>query len=126
MSIGHVNGRKNMTEEKNKVVNLEISESMIRNLIHVVRGKQVMLDSDLARLYQVETKVFNQAVKRNLDRFPDEFYFQLTNEEYNSLRSQIVTSKGKGASIKDAGKKCFGVNRIEDEKIVRDILNRLK
>lgn len=50
----------------------------------------------LAELYQVETKVFNQAVKRNMERFPKEFCFQLTREEYNSLRSQIVTSKGKG------------------------------
>ena len=55
-----------------------------------------MLDSDLATLYQVETKVFNQAVKRNIERFPDNFRFRLTNEEYDSLRSQFVTSKGKG------------------------------
>lgn len=53
-----------------------------------------MLDSDLARLYQVETKVFNQAVKRNIKRFPESFRFQITEEEYNSLRSQFVTSKG--------------------------------
>ena len=51
-----------------------------------------MLDSDLAMLYQVETKVFNQAVRRNIDRFPDNFRFQLTKEEYDDLRSQIVTS----------------------------------
>ena len=55
-----------------------------------------MLDSDLAALYQVETKVFNQAVKRNIERFPEEFRFQLTNEEETSLRSQIVTSNGRG------------------------------
>lgn len=75
---------------------LDISEVTIKNLIHVVRGQQVMLDSDLARLYQVETKVFNQAVKRNIERFPERFCFQLTKEEYDSLRSQFVTSKGKG------------------------------
>lgn len=74
----------------------EINENTIRNLIYVVRGQQVMLDSDLAMLYQVETKVFNQAVKRNIERFPDEFRFQLTRNEYNVLRSQFVTSKGKG------------------------------
>lgn len=55
-----------------------------------------MMDSDLAALYQVETKVFNQAVKRNLVRFPDAFRFQLTDEEYEGLRSQIVTSNGRG------------------------------
>lgn len=54
------------------------------------------MDSDLAMLYQVETKVFNQAVKRNIARFPEKFRFQLTKEEYDSLRSQIVTSNGKG------------------------------
>lgn len=55
-----------------------------------------MMDSDLAMLYQVETKVFNQAVKRNIERFPEKYRFQLTKEEYDSLRSQIVTSNGKG------------------------------
>jgi len=48
----------------------------IKNLIHIIRGKQVMIDSDLAKLYQVETKTFNQAVKRNIKRFPDSFHFQ--------------------------------------------------
>ena len=71
---------------------MAISETTIKNLIYVIRGQQVMLDSDLAELYQVETKVFNQAVKRNMERFPKEFCFQLAREEYNSLRSQIVTS----------------------------------
>ena len=61
----------------------------------MVRGHQVMLDSDLAKLYKVETKVFNQAVNRNLDRFPDNFRFQLTKEEFDALRSQIATSNGK-------------------------------
>ena len=65
----------------------------IENLILNIRGKQVMLDRDLARLYGVETKALNQAVKRNIERFPEDFMFQLTNEEFeNNLRSQIVTS----------------------------------
>ncbi len=68
----------------------------IRSLIYTVRGQQVVLDSDLAKLYKVETKVFNQAVNRNLDRFPDNFRFQLTKEEFDALRSQIATSNGKG------------------------------
>ncbi len=61
----------------------------IESLIHIIREQQVMLDSDLARLYGVETKVLNQAVKRNIQRFPEDFMFQLTKEE--CLRSQIVT-----------------------------------
>ena len=63
----------------------------IQNLIYVIRGQRVMLDSDLARLYEVETKVLNQAVKRNITRFPDNFMFQLSKDEWQSLRSQIVT-----------------------------------
>jgi hypothetical protein len=56
-------------------------------MIYTIRGQQVMLDSDLAMLYQVETKAFNQAVKRNIERFPENFRFQLTKEEYDHLRS---------------------------------------
>ena len=59
--------------------------------IYALRGKQIILDGDLAVLYQVETKVFNQAVKRNIERFSNDFRFQLTKEEYESLRSQFVT-----------------------------------
>ena len=64
----------------------------IQNLIYVVRGKQVMIDSDLAMLYNVETKVLNQAVSRNIKRFPERFRFQLTSLELENLRSQNVTS----------------------------------
>ena len=63
----------------------------INSKIYTIRGLQVMLDEDLAKLYDVETKVFNQAVKRNIERFPDNFRFQLTKNEYENLRSQIVT-----------------------------------
>lgn len=73
---------------------LIIAQKEIEHLIYTIRGKQVMLDSDLAKIYQVETKVFNQAVKRNIERFPDSFRFQLTQDEFDAinLRSQIVTS----------------------------------
>jgi len=64
----------------------------IQDRIHTIRGLQVMQDNDLAEIYEVETKTFNRAVKRNIDRFPDPFRFQLTKEEYENLRSQIVTS----------------------------------
>ena len=72
------------------------NEDEIKSLIYTVRGVQVMLDSDLARLYGVETKVFNQAVSRNAKRFPERYRFRLTSEEHESLRSQIVTSNGNG------------------------------
>lgn len=83
-------------EQKIQLPDMVVSDKAIQNLIYVVRGQQVMMDSDLAALYQVETKVFNQAVKRNIARFPDEFHFQLTDEEYEDLRSHIVTSNGRG------------------------------
>ena len=63
----------------------------LRSKIHMIRGKQVMLDSDLADLYGVTTKAFNQAVKRNIARFPDDFMFRLTEKEFSPLRSQSVT-----------------------------------
>jgi len=68
----------------------------ITNRIYTLRGVHVMLDEDLAKLYEVETKALNQAVKRNKERFPDEFMFQLTEEEYENLRSQFVTSSWGG------------------------------
>lgn len=74
-------------------------ENKVESLIRVIRGQQVMLDRDLAELYGVETKYLNQAVKRNLGRFPDDFRFQLTKEECS--RSQIVTlNEGRGSNIK--------------------------
>ena len=69
--------------------------------IHTLRGVQVMLDTDLAELYAVETKVLNQSVKRNGERFPEKFMFQITSSEFNSLRSQFVTlNKGRGHNKK--------------------------
>jgi len=72
------------------------NDDSLNNLIYEIRGKQVMLDSDLAMLYQVETRVLLQSVKRNLDRFPEHFMFRLTEEEFHFLRSQIVISNGSG------------------------------
>ena len=70
----------------------------IQKKIYEIRGKQVMLDFDLAALYGVETKVLKQGVKRNIRRFPIDFMFELTQEEFNSLRSQIVTSNKRGGT----------------------------
>ena len=177
---------------------VEIMPPDVENLIYVVRNKQVMVDSDLAMLYQVETGALNRAVKRNIARFPEDFRFQLIKDEYENLKCQFGTSNGSGtengyvdvgtlnilskkkenvavtvytqqrtklsqtdvdnfnaqypkldvkytrafhdrflildktkayhvgASLKDAGKKCFGINLIEDAGIVRDILQRLE
>ena len=71
--------------------------TVIQQKIFEIRGQKIMLDFDLANLYEVDTKVFNQAIKRNLDSFPGDFMFQITNDEWDSLRSQIVTLKnGRG------------------------------
>ena len=66
---------------------------VIQSKIYVIRGQRVMLDVDLAAMYGVETKALNQSVKRNIERFPEDFMFQLTKGEFEILRSQIVTSK---------------------------------
>lgn len=70
---------------------------LVQNLIYEIRGKKVMLDYDLAKLYHVETKVLNQAVKRNIKRFPSDFMFRLDSVEFANLKSQIVTSSWGGS-----------------------------
>ena len=81
--------------KKNEIAKVESASIQplenIENLIHIIRGKQVMLDRDLARLYGVETKRLNEQVKRNIERFPEDFMFQLTREEAESSRSQFAT-----------------------------------
>jgi hypothetical protein len=73
-----------------------MNSSVIQEKIFEIRGEKVMLDFDLASLYGVETKALNQAVKRNIERFPGDFMFQLTENEYKNLKSQIVTSSWGG------------------------------
>ena len=73
-----------------------LEKMAIESLIYEIRGQKVMLDRDLAKLYGVETKVLNQAVKRNIKRFPEDFMFQLSHEEFTDLMSQIVTSSWGG------------------------------
>ena len=87
---------KNAQEKTAEIIPVTVDTKDVKSLIHVIRGKQVMLDSDLAMLYQVETKAFNQSVTRNIERFPENFRFQLTKEEYDVLRSQNATSNGRG------------------------------
>lgn len=71
---------------------------IIQSKIYEIRGQKVMLDFDLAELYGIETKVLKQAVKRNLKRFPSDFMFELTKEEFGNLRSQFVTSNKRGGT----------------------------
>lgn len=80
-------------EENKLAIQNELTNEDIRNLIYTIRGKQVMIDSDVAMLYHYETKNVNKAVKRNIDRFPEEFCFQLIENEFETLRFQIGTSK---------------------------------
>lgn len=68
----------------------------VQQAILMLRGQRILLDSDLARIYQVETKVLVRAVKRNIERFPEDFMFQLSTEELQALRCQNGTSKGRG------------------------------
>ena len=79
-----------LVDEEANVVKYDTEN--IKNLIYTIRGKQVMLDSDVAMLYHCETKYINRVVKRNIERFPEEFCFQLTEKEFQNLRCQFVTS----------------------------------
>lgn len=81
-----------MSDGQNNVLPAE----RIERSIYRIRGQKVMLDTDLAELYGVETRVLVQAVKRNIDRFPEDFMFQLSKEEFDTLRSQTVTSSSWG------------------------------
>ena len=82
-----------------------LNEHQIRSKIHSIRGKHVMIDRDLALLYGVETRVLNQAVKRNIERFPEGFMFQLTEEESDNLISQFVTSSSGYGEIEESENK---------------------
>jgi len=84
-----------MTDSQTTQVAL-ISSDTLTGSILVIRGHKVMLDADLAALYGVETKALNQAVRRNIERFPDDFMFQLTSDEMEDLRSQTVTASSWG------------------------------
>ncbi len=84
-----------MPEERNN--NLMLPDEIIMNKIYLIRDQKVMIDRDLAELYGVETKVLKQQVKRNVERFPGDFMFELTKGEFDNLRSQFVTSSWGGA-----------------------------
>ena len=81
-----------MEQHDDNTVQKSLPDEILMSRIYVFRGQKVMLDSDLAELYGVETKVLKQAIRRNIERFPPDFMFELDEFEFNSLRSQIVTS----------------------------------
>lgn len=85
-----------MIEENKLTIQNELTIEDIKNLIYTIRGKQVMLDSDVANIYHCETKYVNRVVKRNIERFPKEFCFQLNENEFESLRCQFVTLNENG------------------------------
>lgn len=96
-----------MPTKKSKQI---IPQEIIENKILLIRGKKVMLDRDLATLYEVKTKALNQAVKRNSDRFPQDFMFQLNIKEIKELRSQIVTLvKGKYSKYNSSAFTEYGI-----------------
>ncbi len=78
----------------------KLIKSEIESRIFIIRGKQVMFDRDLARLYNVQTRVLNQTVKRNANRFPEQFMFQLNSEEFDNWKSQIVTSNSEKMGLR--------------------------
>ena len=88
-----------MPAQKSSASGLPVPVQLIERRIYLIRGQKVMIDTDLAELYGVPTKVFNQAVKRNIGRFPADFMFQLNYQEVRISRSQIVTLK-RGQNIK--------------------------
>ena len=95
--------KKKPTEPKPATSIAAVQAAQIEQVIHVIRGERVMLDTDLAELYGVEVKALNQQVRRNQDRFPADFMFQLTEEEWAALRSQFVTlNAGRGRHRKYA------------------------
>jgi phage regulator Rha-like protein len=91
-----------MAKQKKEIQSILPDEKIIRK-IYIIREQKVMLDFDLAALYDVETKVLNQGVKRNINRFPEDFMFRLTSKEWLSMRSQFVTSSNQISDIQLVG-----------------------
>ena len=109
----------------------------IENMIYEIRDKQVMLDKDLAFLYKCTngTKDINKADKRNIERFPEEFYFQLTKEEFEKLRFQTGTTNvsrtlphvftEQGVAMLSSVLKTFSINKLEDDAVIQGLLQNL-
>lgn len=101
--------------------------AVIQNRIYEIRGHKVMLDFDLAELYEVETRVLNQAVKRNPDRFPEDFMFRLTESEWAVMRSQIVTASKTGMSSQTVmTSNEIAKNKVGDKVLISQIVTSKK
>lgn len=87
-----------------------VSDEIVMSKIYMIRGQKVMLDRDLAELYNVETRVLNQTVRRNIKRFPADFMFQLTKEEMEKWKSQIVISNSEIMGLRNP--RWFFLNRV--------------
>jgi ORF6N domain len=94
-----------------EVVKAGISDKDIADKIYIIRGIKVMLDRDLAEMYDVQVKALNQSVKRNIERFPEDFMFQLSEGEWSNLKSQFVTS-----SLKQSNTGWGGLRKVQQEK----------
>lgn len=101
---------------------LELQELNIKDMIYTIRGQQVMLDFELAEIYGYTTKAFNQQVKNNIDKFDDDFRFQLTKEEFENLRSKKLTSSWGGTSFKDASNKFCTILRVHNDEVYHGII----
>ena len=104
-----------------------ITTDDIRSKVYIIRGQQVMLDKDLAEIYGYEVKKLNQQVKRNIERFPEDFMFRLSNSEIDSVRSQIVTSRKKDFFAgQEGGRRYLPYAFTEQENTVQEVENALQ
>ena len=104
-----------------------ITTDDIRSKVYTIRGQQVMLDKDLAEIYGYEVKKLNQQVKRNIERFPEDFMFRLSNSEIDSVRSQIVTSRKKDFFAgQEGGRRYLPYAFTEQENTVQEVENALQ
>ena len=125
----------NCDQSEGVVANCDRKNINIESLIHIVRGEKVMFDSDLAMLYGVTTSRLNEQVKRNINRFPDDFMFQLTKEEWNALRSQIatledlksqnVTSNFSGKQQEEVLKSQIATSKVAEDKSVNNLRSQI-
>lgn len=86
--------------KETKKAQLALPDEVVMNRIYLIRGQKVMLDRDLAEMYGVETRILNQAVKRNIERFPKDFMFQLSHKEFENWKSQIVISNAEKMGLR--------------------------
>lgn len=122
-----MNEENNIISVNEEVDVIEYDIDNIKNLIYTIRGKQVMIDSDVAMLYHYETKYINLVVRRNKERFPENFCFQLTKEEFDNLRLQIATLNYQTDDIiKSAKNKILIIDNYIDDSILKMLSKKNK